>query len=266
MRWRLAGLGLALTLAVIAGACSDDRGSVTDLVLTSPDGGVVQIDGVAQVGEVRVVVDGSANQWGGVSLDEPGPFTFSLYDVAPGARTVCANDVCRRVMVKDPAALGADEIKQRIDAAWARVGELIPITDLLPDWRVGITGPTAGLGGTTLVEDKLILVAGSERTVDDFVVTIVHELGHALDVEHLTDADRERFIELRGLQDAGPWGSRGHVGADPAAASDVWTMPAEDFAEVIVAIVLDGHVPRSTGQRAPDTATINAVREMTGLG
>ena len=161
-----------------------------------------------------------------------------------GAQTLCIGDTCGRVWVKDPDAQTNEEAQTIAQEA---VDEVLAETSFLthfPQWRVVTTGPVSGVGGSTDAENLTIRVYASPgRTHDEYVTTVLHEMGHVVDFEWVTDSIRFEYRAIRGLQDDVPWSREV---SDDVHGDDRWRFGQEDLAEIVVAILTDGdHVPRS---------------------
>jgi len=97
----------------------------------------------------------------------------------------------------------------------------------LPEWRIGYAEDHPDFLGVTRSEDKSILIHVEQDATPQVVAAVLmHEVGHAIDLEVLTDADRADWIELRGMP-ATWWPGNG--------LSD-FAVGAGDFAEAVSAV------------------------------
>ena len=99
-----------------------------------------------------------------------------------------------------------------------------PWEDVLPGWRIEFLPSRPGYRGSTFPDRQLIQIyQRSNLTVADYVHVTAHELGHAIDVTLLDDADHERWNETRGrAADAAWWVASG---------ADDFSSGAGDWAE-----------------------------------
>jgi len=87
----------------------------------------------------------------------------------------------------------------------------------LPGWTIRYEGDTPGYRGLTNLPSKTISIyVNNGDTAWDIAEILGHELGHALDVTHLSDNDRYAWLEARNMPSAW-WPGDGlsdfHVGA-----------------------------------------------------
>ena len=93
----------------------------------------------------------------------------------------------------------------------------------LPGWKITYSGPDSGFRGLTFPYDKHIeMFVRPGDTPQSLAGILAHELGHAIDVTHFDDGDRNDWREARGIEDTQWW--------PDAYASDFQT-GAGDFAE-----------------------------------
>ena len=70
----------------------------------------------------------------------------------------------------------------------------------LPDWEISYAGDHPDFLGITRSLDKTIVVhIEPDATVQDVAAVLMHEVGHALDLERMNDNDRAEWIELRNM-------------------------------------------------------------------
>lgn len=99
-----------------------------------------------------------------------------------------------------------------------------PWQEVLPGWEIEFMPARKGYRGSTFPDRKLIQIyLRDELTIADYVHVTAHELGHAVDVTLLDDADHERWNETRGRAvDADWWVASG---------ADDFSSGAGDWAE-----------------------------------
>lgn len=119
----------------------------------------------------------------------------------------------------DPASIGA--------AAEALIA--YDFRAVLADWTFVYDGPRDGYRGNTNTVTRTISVYVSDGDTPQTVADVVaHEVGHAIDVMYLGDAQRRAWLEQRGIE-SGWWPHSGasdfHVGAG-------------DFAEAVAATLI----------------------------
>ncbi|MFP5486797.1 MAG: hypothetical protein ACLGHQ_00620 [Acidimicrobiia bacterium] len=210
--------------------------------LSSPANATAEVIGTGALPGDQVSVDGLPADVVSFVVEPDGSFTVQVRIEDEGAHTVCVADTCGRVFTLAPDAETPEEVVAKIDEAIVLAAEILPYDELFPDWTIEIGGALSGTGGTTDAERRVVTVYRNRgRTVDDFVRTILHEYGHVVDTERLDDDARAEYLRLAGYPEGTSW-------SDPAARRlDDWArQPAEDFAEVLVAVWSDGRwLPRT---------------------
>ncbi len=119
-----------------------------------------------------------------------------------------------------PALVGA-QAEQLIDYDYA---------SLLPGWEIEFRGDRDGYRGLTFVNEKRIeIYVDPGESAESVAGILAHEVGHAIDVEYLSTAERNRWTQARNLPSAW-WPGNGlsdfHVGAG-------------DFAEAVAKLLAD---------------------------
>ena len=104
-----------------------------------------------------------------------------------------------------------------------------------PTWTIRCAGPVPGLAARAdPTAREIVLYVRSQWTVTEAARILGHELGHAFDWALLTDADRQAWMDARGLQgDWGSWCPRGAVCGDT-------DRPAGDWAEAVGEVLVPG--------------------------
>ena len=124
----------------------------------------------------------------------------------------------------------------------------------LPGWSVEFLPAQAGLRGLTRVDGRRIEIYLRDGDSPDSSARVVaHELGHAVDVELNSAADRERWRTVRGVAPSVPWW--------PANAVSDFDTLAGDFAEAF-ATMLTGSVSLSRVAPPPGPAELAVVAEL----
>lgn len=99
----------------------------------------------------------------------------------------------------------------------------------LPDWQITFEDENADYLGVTLSEIKTISIyVQPDSTVESVAGVLMHEVGHALDIERLNDLERAEWIELRDMPSTW-WPGNG--------LSD-FAVGAGDFAEAVAALTV----------------------------
>lgn len=224
------------TTVVIVPATTDAPPTPVDPVVVtrawSPANATAEIAGTGALATDVVTVDERQVPTETFAVDDDGGFTLRVRIEDEGAHTVCIRDVCSRVFTLAADAESSAEIDAKIAEAQPLAATIFDGEALFPEWSIDVSGPFSGTGGTTDVESKTITVyANRGRSVEEYVVTILHEWGHVVDAERLNDEERVAYLALRGLDPATPWRSLvAHT------LEDWGTQPSEDFAEVLVAL------------------------------
>ena len=103
--------------------------------------------------------------------------------------------------------------------------------ELVPGWQINYRGHNSGFRGLTYPYDQTIEIFVRQTDTPESLASIVaHEIGHAVDVTYLGSDERDRWLEVRGIEDA-PWWS-------DAYASD-FQSGAGDFAEAFAVWAVD---------------------------
>ena len=93
----------------------------------------------------------------------------------------------------------------------------------LPGWRVVYSGPNAGFRGLTYPYDNTIeMFVRDNDTPESLAGILAHEIGHAIDVTHFGDSERNQWRDARGIDDSQWW---------PDAYASDFESGAGDFAE-----------------------------------
>jgi hypothetical protein len=90
------------------------------------------------------------------------------------------------------------------EAALARIG--YPWRSVLSGWTIQfLEGRSGLLGGTWTYEKRIEIYVRPDHTIDEVAFTLAHEMGHAVDVTLLSEAERERWRAARGIGPGVPW-------------------------------------------------------------
>ena len=228
----------------------------------SPANATAQIEGSGATAADPVTVDGDPADVESF-VEAGGGFVLQVHIEDEGAHTVCVREVCSRVFTLAPGADSPDEVDAKIDAAIIEAAAVFDGQARFPGWTIVRSGPFGGTGGSTDPIGQTITVYGNRgRTVDEFVTTILHEWGHVVDDERMTDETRADYLVLRGYDPTTEWRSPGTHRLEDWAAS-----PIEDFAEVMVVAWTGGaHDVRSTAPGGqPDADAIDDVLVLVDL-
>jgi hypothetical protein len=138
------------------------------------------------------------------------------------------------------------------DVALTRIS--YPWRDRLPGWTVEfLPGRPGLLGGTWTYEQRIEVYVRDGQSVDDVAFTLAHELGHAVDVGMLSEADRQRWVSSRRIDPSVPWWVESGA-TDFSSGSGDW---AEAFAVWQV-----GGVSHSRVASAPSSADLALVAQL----
>jgi len=129
----------------------------------------------------------------------------------------------------DPLAVTRAEVLARISYPWRT---------RLADWSIEFLPGRSGYLGYTWIQAKRIeIYVRDGHTVDELAFTLAHELGHAVDLTYLDDAERATWLQARGNTDV-PWWPGGSFGdfsagcGDWAEAFAVWQLGGESLTQV----------------------------------
>lgn len=124
-----------------------------------------------------------------------------------------------------------------------------------PEWEVEFDGPRPSIRGLTYPGEKRIeLFIRSNDTPETLLRVFTHELGHVVDVELNSNADRLRWREQRGIDDDVQWW--------PSAEAPDFETGAGDFAEAF-AVLETGVTSRSSVGSQPTSADLQLLIELT---
>jgi hypothetical protein len=225
--------------------------------LWSPANALAELIGTGAATDDPITVDGESATVVSFDSEDDGSFTATVRIEEEGAHTVCVREECKRVYVLDADAETIEQAEEKISEAIPLAKEQFDFETEFPDWLIETAGPLSGTGGSTEVESRTVIIyANRNRELDEFVTTILHEWGHAIDAERLTDEERVQYRVLRGIDPETPWRSQ------EAHSIEEWGLqPSEDFAEVMVALWTDGETVPRTSQiaSAPDADILAAV-------
>lgn len=247
-------------------AVTTDDETLTIDRLWSPAPGTARAEGTSDVDRFEVPVTTDGVHVGTVELVAiDGRFEVDITDLEPGPQELCLDTACQRVLVADPAEEDEETILEHIDEARDRVEARFDLDVLIPGWTIEVGGPNSSFGGTADPLTRTIAInANSGRSVDDYEVTLLHEVGHAVDFVWMSPEQREEFGALRNHPPDLVWGP-----VDPAATGDDrWRNRAEDFAEVFVAWVLenDHRIMSEVVAPQPSDDDLRAFCELLAIG
>lgn len=139
---------------------------------------------------------------------------LSVLPEAPRGSTTTTSNVASTPLVGErppPSAPAPPPAPARVatpeavgHAALARIG--YPWQSVLGGWKIEFLGGRSGLlGGTWTYEKRIEIYVRAGHTVEEVAFTLAHEVGHAVDVTLLTEAERERWRAARGISAEVPW-------------------------------------------------------------
>ena len=229
----------------------------------SPANAIARIEGRGATATDPVTVDGDPAMAESFAADDGGGFVLQVRIADEGAHTVCVRDACSRVYTLAADADTPEAVMAKIDAAIVEAAAIFDGRARFADWTITTGGSLGGTGGSTDAAARTITVyANRGRTVDEFVTTILHEWGHVVDAELMTDDARAAYLALRGYDPASEWASPESHRLEDWAAS-----PIEDFAEVMVVAWTGGaHEVRTTAPAGqPDADVVAEVLALVDL-
>ncbi len=247
------------SVPVVTAPVTTAESAVTIAVLISPENATVEVTGTGASYSDLVTVDGLPADVISFNIAADDTFVVRVWVEEEGAHTVCVGGACGRVYTLEPNAQTPEEVIALIEEAMPLAQQIVDYPTVFPEWSLEIGGLLSGTGGSTDAEQQIVTIyRNRHRTVDDFVRTIVHEMGHVADAEWLDDDDRAAYLAIRGIAADTPWRAEGSRGLS----LDEWQLqPSEDFAEVMAMIWSAGeYVPRTnTLAAAPDAEQLAAV-------
>lgn len=270
-----AGLLVALTavgsLVIVGGQSGNDAPVTDDAVAASIETGGIATPGAGfQVqtpqGERLVIPGTGVVDTGAAEVEAATPaaeeaevqrVTFemrdSTIDIVQQSEITRVSDVS----AADAAAVGtsiedtgAAETSATAEADWhaslgAEAEALISYDweSALPGWTVNFEGNAPGYRGMTHTPSQTITIyLDAGDTAHEAAGILAHEIGHAIDVVHMTDDARAQWLEARGMPRAW-WPGNGlsdfHVGAG-------------DFAEGVASLIADSPSDSAYGEFTPD--------------
>lgn len=123
----------------------------------------------------------------------------------------------------------------------------------LPGWTIVFGSSRAGLRGLTFPDSKRIeIYVRSTDTPESLARVLAHELGHAVDLQLNDVADRQRWMQARGIEGARWW-------PDPSTAD--FDTGAGDFAEAF-AVWQAGVATQSRLAGPPTSAQLELLRQL----
>ena len=143
----------------------------------------------------------------------------------------------------------------------AAIGRLVNFDweAVLPGWQVRFEPGRAGLRGLTSFEARTIAVyVRGDLTAAQQAFDLGHELGHAVDVDRLTDSERAAWRQARGINAGTAWSWVW----DGGSAGD-YAMPAGDWAESF-AVAVTGTTSEFQSRLAgpPSAAQLGLLRSL----
>lgn len=124
----------------------------------------------------------------------------------------------------------------------------------LPGWSIEFHPGRSGILGYAFFNERRIeIYVRDHHATSEIAATLAHEIGHAVDVTLLTDAQRWDWMNARGI-DADWW---------PAAGVSDYSSGAGDFAEAFATWQV-GEVSRSTVAGQPDLVHLGLIARLAG--
>lgn len=173
--------------------------------------------------------------------------TVAEATTVPAAVTTEVAAVAETSTTSEAASLG-EQALSRVSYPWRTK---------FPEWDVVFRGPRNGIRALTYPQEKKIeIFIRSSDTAASLHRVFAHELGHVVDVEMNSSADRDRWVAQRGIDSSAPWW--------PNAESPDFATGAGDFAEAF-AVWETGVTTRSSVGSQPTAADLTLLRELSGV-
>lgn len=148
----------------------------------------------------------------------------------PTSDVASTSIISERLPAPAPAPTTAPATPQHVGEV-ALGGIAYPWRSVLDGWAiVFLEGRPGLLGGTWTYEKRIEVYVRPDHTVDEVAFTLAHEMGHAVDVTLLGEAERERWRAARGIGADVPWWADSGA-TDFSSCSGDW---AESFAVWLV--------------------------------
>ncbi|UDY37032.1 hypothetical protein [Dermatobacter hominis] len=130
---------------------------------------------------------------------------------------------------------------------------------ILPGWQIRFLPGRSGIRGATFPDRQVIeIYVRSSDGPDELAHVVAHELGHAVDVSRLDDADRQVWRATRGIPAGAAWFPSGSGAPD-------YSTPAGDWAESFAHWQVGSGWFSKLGP-PPDTAQVAVLVRLAGLG
>lgn len=248
-------LALVLALASLAIACAP---TTTELSSDDPDGYPEQSpDGypAPQVMAEVTLPDGSV-----ASVPQPVVPETTIPSAAVTTPAALPRVPTTVVTAADDRAVQQLTNAAAIQAAGRALGLLrFDWRLILPGWQIRFLPGRSGIRGATYPDRKVIeIYVRSSDGPDDLAHVVAHELGHALDVTRLDDADRQVWRATRGINPNAAWFPSGSGAPD-------YSTPAGDWAESFAHWQVGSGWYSKLG-KPPDAAQIAVLARLAGLG
>lgn len=147
------------------------------------------------------------------------------------------------------AIVDLDQIGSQIEA---RVP--FDIAAHFPGWTINYEAESVRYSGLTNSRTKTItMFVGADTDLDFAADVLVHELGHAIDLEKLDNDTRHQWLEMRGIEPVW-WTESGRADFE---------VGSGDFAEAVAALVMGSPSNSVYGEFTPEQLAF--VAELTGL-
>jgi hypothetical protein len=86
----------------------------------------------------------------------------------------------------------------------------VDVRALVPGWTIRFQGNDPGYRGSTFPHERVIEIYVRDDLSDGQIAhTLLHEVGHALDVDRLSDDGRQRWLAQRGRSGFAWWARSG---------------------------------------------------------
>ena len=158
----------------------------------------------------------------------------------------------------DPDAASQPAVAASVDLPTQVLARIsYPWQAKLPGWRIEFVGARPGYRGSTFPNDRLMQIyVRPDESVEELAHVTAHEMGHAVDVTYLDQAERASFNVERGRSPDSTWWV--------ANGADDFSSGAGDWAECFAWSQMQSGPWYSRLGNPPDAATLGLIEALAG--